>query len=151
MTFFPAGPPSGPIVHGCHGGAGASTLARLLELPDLPTGWAPPPQARLLLVARGTPYGSRAAVSVLAALRAQPSLAALALVVVGDGPWPEPMTATRRLVTLGPLVPAVVRVPFVGRWRYLDDPLSARIPRAVTSALARIRAALAAPEGGIPS
>lgn len=66
------------------------------------------------------------------------------LVVVGDGPWPEPAAARARLRMLAGRVGTVVRVPYVVRWRYVDDPLAAPLPRRVAAAVEQIRAALGA-------
>ena len=123
------------VLTGCHGGAGTTTLARMmtgviasgqeLEVPD---------DAVLLLVTRGTPHGTHRASQVLEQARQQ-GLAPAALAVVGDGPWPEPRLATLRLRMLDGLIPAVVRVPYVSRWRYVSDPLEQPLPAKITRAV----------------
>jgi hypothetical protein len=71
-----------------------------------------------------------------------------ALVVVGDGPWPEPRLAALRLRLLGGVVPAIVRLPYVTRWRYVDDPVADPVPRRVVRTLDQIRSAIRIPQGG---
>jgi hypothetical protein len=66
-----------------------------------------------------------------------------ALVVVGDGWWPEPASVRARARMLSGRVDAVIRMPFVPRWRYLDDPLTDEPPARVSAAIQRIRASLA--------
>jgi hypothetical protein len=138
------------VVVGCHGGAGTSTVARLLTA-AVDAGRTVPARTQLpvVLVAHGTPHGARRATEALAALREQ-GLQPCGLVIVGDGPWPEPRLSRARIQLLGDLVPAVVRVPYVARWRYLDDPPTQQVPVKVTRALQQIRAAAhPIPSGGI--
>ena len=103
--------------------------------------WRPQPTPYpVVLVARSTVQGAdRAAGSVRATLAA--GVVPAAVVVVGDGPWPEPRLTRLRLHLLSGLVPAVVRLPYVIAWRYLDEPV--RYPPAkVRRALDQLCAAL---------
>ena len=137
---------------GVQGGAGATTVAALLrDAVDLsPVGrrrwrwaeyathwtWLP-----LVLVARGTARGTAdavAAVDEVATMGLRPAV----LAVVGDGWWPEPAAVRARLAMLSARVGAVVRIPYVPRWRYVDDPLAAEPPARVSAAVERIRVAL---------
>jgi hypothetical protein len=149
----PAGAHGPAAVVACHGGAGASTLVRMLA-PDpaldlaLVRHWADFRRRwhlyPLVLVTRGTAAGAGAAVSAVAAAGAAGARPAV-LAVVGDGPWPQPAAARARLRLLGPRVGAVVRIPYVTRWRYLDDPLDdGPLPDRVAAAVAAVRAGLTA-------
>lgn len=126
------------LVAGCHGGAGTTTVARMLaNAVDVGLERPNPGDAALVLVTRGTPYGARCATEVLTSAR-QAGIQPTALVVVGDGPWPEPRLAALRLRMLDGLVPTLVRLPYVMRWRYLEDPLAHPLPRKITSAVRHI-------------
>lgn len=134
------------LVIGVHGGAGSSTLAHLLEgAVVMPTAnWtalrdAPTP---VVLVARGIPdAAAKATDAVRAAVAAGVRVAVL--VVVADGPWPEPTASRARYRLLEQEVGAVIRLPYVGRWRY-EAPELATATRSARRALDRMRAAIAA-------
>ncbi len=101
--------------------------------------WAAVP---LVLVARGTAAGVRVALERVGEA-AEAKVAVAVLVVVADGPWPAPRAVRRRLRLLDGHVGAVVLVPYVTAWRYVDDPLEVEpIPRNVAGAVAAIEAAL---------
>lgn len=136
--------PARPVfVVGAHGGAGASTLAWLLA-PAVDVGpardWrglANPSRYPVVLVTGCTAAATgRAAAEFDAAARV--GTVPRVLVVVNDG-WPIPRAARARLRLLEPRVTAVVRVPFVPNWRYVDRPDRARLPRGIRMALAEIR------------
>lgn len=141
-------------VVGCHGGAGTTTLARLLypaldlslvgDWPGFSRRWATYPT---LLVARGTAAGTARAMETVAAAGTA-GVRPAALVVVGDGPWPTPQAARARLRLMADRVGAVVLMPYVGRWRYLDDPLEDAVPRKVATVVTQIDAALDAARRG---
>lgn len=134
------------VVVGVHGGAGSSTLAHLLgDAVVMPLGdWTalldtPTP---VVLVARGTPdAATKATDAVRAAVSADVRIGAL--VVVADGPWPEPVASRARYRLLEQEVGAVIRLPYVGRWRY-DAPELATATRSARRALDQIRAAITA-------
>ena len=106
--------------------------------------WASVP---LALVARGTAAGLRAAMEWVAAA-AEAGVEAAALVVVADGPWPVPRAVRGRLRLLEGHVGAVVRVPYVTAWRYVDDPLEVGpLPRKVADAVAALDMALDGRQG----
>ncbi len=110
-------------VAGVGGGVGVTTLARVLQADDegIYVG-----QQTTVLVCRSTASSVAAATAAVAATTAQPT--PLILAVVGDGPWPVPAVVRARLRMLAPHVALVVHVPYVGRWRELDDPLAADAP-----------------------
>jgi hypothetical protein len=132
-------------VAGCHGGAGASTLSVLCE-PAVDLGvvrdWQRfdpglPADMPLLLVTRGTAQGALAAVdAVAAASRIRP---VRGVVVVGDGPYPEPREARARLSLLAGRVASLVRLPYVAAWRYCDEPDRHRLPAGVVRAVDEVR------------
>jgi hypothetical protein len=128
------------LVAGCHGGAGTTTLAQLVGAYDVGV-WRPQRTPYpVVLVARGTVHGAdRAAMSVRATLVA--GVLPAAVVVVADGPWPEPRLTRLRLHLLSGLVPVMVRLPYVTAWRYLDEPVRYP-PTKVRRALDRLCAAL---------
>ena len=133
------------VVYGCHGGTGATTLATQLGLareagrisPQTLDGAA---GRTAIVVTRGTAVGSRLAVDAAAALR-DAGAARVVVAVVADGPWPEPLAARARLRALaGPA--AVIRIPYITRWRFEDTP--SEVPARYERALARLRAAYCA-------
>ena len=136
----------------CHGGAGASTVARLLE-PAMDLAWVRDwvdyaarwqrHMVPLVLVARGTAAGTAAATETLAGAVGA-GLRPAVLVVVVDGPWPEPRAARARIRLMAGRVGAVVRLPYVPRWRYVEDPLAEPIPNKIAAAVDAIRAAAGA-------
>lgn len=127
------------VCSGCHGGAGTTTLARMLGRAGDAGRGVPNPQGRpLLMVTRGTAHAvSMATTACDVAL--QHRLRPLLLVVVGDGPWPEPQAVTTRLQLLQARLDHIVRVPYVDKWRYRDEPLSEPPPPPVMRALYSIR------------
>jgi len=130
----PTNPPGGPVVVGCHGGAGATTVAGLLDPPGrdegVPRSWSLTLAgygARVVLVTRGTVAGADAAGRMVTMARSM--VPPLALVVVSDG-LPEPPAARALFRLLAARVGQVVRLPYVGRWRYLAAP---PLPREVAA------------------
>ena len=133
------------FVVGVHGGAGTSTLAQLLgnAVVTPVADWTTLLDAStpVVLVARATPdAASKATDAVRGAVAAGVSIAAL--VVVADGPWPEPVASRARYRMLEQEVGAVIRLPYVGRWRY-EAPELATATRSAHRALDQIRAAIA--------
>ncbi|MEV0732254.1 hypothetical protein [Polymorphospora sp. NPDC050346] len=134
-----------PTVAGCHGGAGTTTVASLLApASDAGTLWPTATSGPLVLVTRGTLYGARRATLALAHMR-EAGVVPAVLVVVAEGPLPQPQGVALRLRLLSSRVPAIVRLPYVTRWRYLDDPLSQRLPRRLRQPLQQILTAADAP------
>ncbi|MFD8525462.1 DUF6668 family protein [Streptomyces capillispiralis] len=107
---------------GAHGGAGCTTLARLLGGADVGVRWPDPARgepARMIVVARTHASGIQAASSVLDALRTTayaPDAEAAAVVLVADAPGRLPVELARRVRVLGS-VTTVHRVPWVPAWR----------------------------------
>lgn len=128
------------LVAGCHGGAGTTTLARLVGAYDIGL-WRPHPTPYpVILVARGTAQGATwASWSIHTALSWR--VAPAALVIVGDGPWPEPRLARLRLRMLQAHAPVQIRLPYVSSWRYLDEPVR-HPPKRVLHALEQLRRAI---------
>ena len=130
------------LLVGAHGGAGVSTLVRLLApaAVDLgaPRDWQPVGVVTGCTVAAT----GQAVYQVAAAERA--GIAPRLLLVVGDG-WPVPRAARARLRLLSARVGRIVRVPYVPAWRYVEQPDPAHLPRAVELALAAVRAAADGP------
>lgn len=132
------------VVVGVHGGAGTSTLAHLLGGGVATADWVALANTStpVVLVARATPdAAAKATDAVRAAVTAGVSVGAL--VVVADGPWPEPVASRARYRMLEQEVGAVIRLPYVGRWRY-EPPSAATATRSARRALDKIRAAIAA-------
>ncbi|MFG2006158.1 hypothetical protein ACGFNU_44115 [Spirillospora sp. NPDC048911] len=133
------------VVMGAHGGAGTTTLARLLG-PSWDMGSITrrqPDRAPfvtrgrpLVLACRNTPAAARAATAAIAALRHGGQEVAV-LVVVGDG-GPEPRDATARFALLADRTGGLVRMPFVTSLRLVDDPVSVRLPAKAQAALAAV-------------
>lgn len=44
------------------------------------------------------------------------------IVVTSDGPWPLPPVVQARLRAMSGRVHAIVRLPYVARWRFIDHP-----------------------------
>ena len=141
------------VVVGAHGGAGATTLAVLLQPAWDMGAMRPGRDARqpalichgrpLLLACRATPAAAAAATTAAAAL-IRPGAPVAVLAVVSDG-WPEPAAATARFRLLEQRVGAVVRVPFVPAFRLAGDPADVPLPARARRALDRIRAAAGRP------
>jgi hypothetical protein len=139
-------------VAGAHGGAGVTTLAVLLGsawdlgvVPRHSRNWV---QVRaegrpLVLVARNTVAAAGSATEAIGAVAGQGGHVA-ALAVVSDG-LPAPRAASYRFRVLSARVGGVVRVPFAGSLRDLDDPAEASLPRGVRRALAEIRSLTSGP------
>ena len=140
--------PSEIALLGAHGGAGTTTLASLLRS-DLDLGsariphlaaWDARMQGRpLIVVTRNNAPASVRAEAVVSAL-ADRGIHVAVLAVISDG-LPEPWTATYRFRVLSARVGWVVRVPYVGMLRSVEDPAQARLPRAARRAVARIEVA----------
>jgi hypothetical protein len=141
------------IIWGAHGGAGASTLATLLQ-PARDMGAlrteadyrypVPNPDANPVLVTcRCTTWSAiKASAAVTALTRGGGQVSVLA--VVSDG-WPEPPIATSWFRLLSAQVGAVVRVPFIPWLRQCNDPALVRLPRAARQAMDTIRAITSTP------
>jgi len=137
------------LLVGAHGGAGVTTLTRLLA-PAVDAGVAR--DWRLLHNPAGDPVAVVSGWTVAATGHAVREVAAAAgagvwvalLLVVADG-WPAPKQARARLRLLAGHVGRVVAVPYVPAWRYLERPEAADVPRPLARALAAARAALDEP------
>ncbi|MFD3653501.1 DUF6668 family protein [Streptomyces sp. NPDC058620] len=107
---------------GAHGGAGASTLARVLGGTDLGCAWPDPSRgepARVMLVARTHAEGMRAASRALNALREgrhPAGMELVALVLVADAPGRLPFVLANRVRILRSAAP-VRRLPWIDAWR----------------------------------
>ncbi|MYV64291.1 hypothetical protein GTW37_39450 [Streptomyces sp. SID4931] len=134
-------------VVGCHGGAGTTTVTRMLApaahetpLQQIATRYEP-----LVLVAKGTAYGLKHATEVMNHCRHNMRYGFLSappvLVIVADSVQPDPPTVKARIRLLQDDVRggSVVRLPYVPAWRDVDDPLSVTAPRDVVDAAAALR------------
>jgi hypothetical protein len=141
------------VIAGAHGGAGASTLAALLEPAwDLGTVAVParrgrplPPGLPVVLAVRCTVASAARAIAAVDALAGQGAVVAV-LAVTGDG-LPEPAEASYRFGVLEGRVGGLVRVPFIPALRAAGDPRQVRLPRGARRALAQIRDLAAWPGG----
>ncbi len=130
------------IVAGCHGGAGTSTIAWLLNRTvaahDASTALGRPGSLPLLVVARGHIGGAITATSWMnraAGIGVIPAV----LIVVGDGVGPEPKPATLRFRLLEARTRhGIVRFPYVPRWRYEHPQPGEVLPKKAREALAAI-------------
>lgn len=134
------------VLAAAHGGAGATTLAALLQpawdvgaprdrgrgIPPLVTGGRP-----IVLVARNTTPAAGAAIATVNAIT-RPGGRVAVLAVVSDG-LPEPAEARYRFRLLEARVGGVVRVPFVPAFRAVGHPAAVELPRRARKALAEIR------------
>ena len=138
------------IVAGCHGGAGTTTVCRLL------TGVARPLDAgtlrghtgpaHLLLVAQGNHNGSHAAIDALN-LANRMLILPLAIVVMGDSRLPTPRSVKNRFHLMVPRLRAgIIEFPYVPRWRYEgispQTPLPSNAKKALDSLLQLVAASL---------
>jgi hypothetical protein len=135
---------------GVHGGAGETTLARLLtgaegtshHWPEHADATAAP----VLLVARFNAAGLRAAQTAAAtwAAGATPPVQLVGLVLLADAPGrtPRPLRDYARVLRGG--LPHTWELPWVEAWRLDPDPLAAPVPRPVTRVLDEIEALIPA-------
>ncbi|MFI7278533.1 hypothetical protein [Streptomyces sp. NPDC049879] len=132
----------------CHGGCGATTVARLLG----PAGREVQRDALavrdevLVMVARGTARGMQWATEgvrvayehIRRGWLAEPPV----LVVVADSPLREPSVVRARLRLLQDRVRGIVHMPYVSQWREVDDPLSLPVPAGVCASMAHLSSLL---------
>jgi hypothetical protein len=121
-------------VTGAHGGAGTTTVARLLGARDAGRHWPRPREEqyppRVLLVARTHAAGLMAVSQVLAGYCASkhpddgPYLAGIVLVPDAPGRIPKPL---RRRITVLESAVMVHRLPWVAAWRLTDNTTDPRI------------------------
>lgn len=143
----PSGPPTRWFaVLGAHGGAGVSTVVRLLDPTgqgsaiELPPG-APLPQNYIpVVVTRSTAYGLRRTGELLN--RWHPHIPRPWLVVVRDAPLRPPLPVRYRTRALQSRTLGVADVPYLYRLRLVDDPAEALSHRPVAEAGRKLRAAL---------
>ncbi|WP_147312501.1 hypothetical protein [Thermomonospora umbrina] len=157
----PAGLRLGLVLLGAHGGAGTTTLARLLEASGAETydlGRIGPRHALggpayvemgdwdgLVLVSRNTVAAAGAATLAVRGLVDGGHVPHL-LVVVSDGAGTEPKAAKARFDLVEPrLATGIVRMPFEAGLRLVDDPTEVRLHKATRAALERICALRPAP------
>jgi hypothetical protein len=120
-------------VTGAHGGAGTTTVARLLGARDAGRNWPQPGEEkyppRVLLVARTHAAGLMAVSQALAGYFARdrsrgPYLTGIVLVPDAPGRIPKPLK--RRITVLESAV-MIHRLPWVARWRLTDKTTDPRI------------------------
>ena len=133
------------VVLGAVGGAGVSTLVRLLGpfAVDVGRQLTRPDGRPLLIVTDSTARGLYAATAAVRAALNAGHIAPL-VAIVGDGPWPaaRQARARRRMLDDRSLTSVVVDVPYVTGWREHDDPLTtAAVPAALRRAVEQLAAA----------
>lgn len=138
-------PDTGIELVGCHGGAGTSTLASLFPAArdlgtfDQRTFDALQVEGPLLLVARDTvPASMRITETVnVLGLLGQPIAG---LVLMAEAPGRVPPHAQSRIRLLEGSVPAVLRIPYIPQFRFLDQVSAAQVklPRKARSAMRKI-------------
>jgi hypothetical protein len=122
FSIGPAAPTFGLSVTGAHGGAGASTLARLLNAVDMGPVWPNPGRCvpwYVLVAARTNAAGLDAASRMLASYRGRrypQGCLLLGFVLMADAPGRLPKPISRSITILSSAMP-VTRVPWVGSWR----------------------------------
>lgn len=102
-----------PLVCGVAGGVGATTIAAALQAQDVGIYCGGPVD---IVVCRTTSSSVAAAHCVVNAAPGKP-----VLVVVADGPLRMPAPAKARLTMVEPHLTALVMMPFVARWREIDQ------------------------------
>ncbi|MFC4066729.1 DUF6668 family protein [Actinoplanes subglobosus] len=118
---------------GCHGGAGVTTMAKLTGIgvemgaawPQVPPDWRLPP---VVLVARASAAGMRAAEAVVEQCRRTAGTDVMGLVVVDASPKRPPRIVTERLQLIRGWLPAIWRVGWVETFLAADDPLDVGVP-----------------------
>jgi hypothetical protein len=136
---------------GCHGGAGATTLAGVTRLgmdvggawPAAPPGWPP---AQVVLVCRATAPGVLAATAAVEQWRrgaAPPGTRLLGVVVVAASARRPPRRALERIRLLAGWVPALWRVRWVEEYLAADDPREIGVPPEVAAIRHHLGAKLA--------
>ena len=132
-------------VLGAHGGAGTTTLARALGLPELDLARAGHATV-VVLVAAGHGHGGEQLVRTAAALGPGPRIV---VALTSTGWWTAPGTrGACRL--LADRAEAVVRLPWVWRWHDTTpttDTATARWRRAALDLAGRIESSTTSPEG----
>ena len=151
-------PQSRPVrcyaVLNAHGGAGGTTVAGMLdadEQSDAREVWAGaeiPPNRSVVLVARTTAYGLKAAGGVLS--RWHPDVPRPWLVLLRDVPVPIALPVRCRIRILSGHVLGVVHVPYLWPLRSVDAFAEASHP-AVDKAARLLRAAVARPPRPVPT
>lgn len=117
-----------------HGGAGTTTLTRLLGGTDLGCRWPDPALAEpatVMLVGRTNAEGMRAVSRALNALREgrhPPGMRLTGLVLLADAPGRLPLALSRRIRVLRSVAP-VHRVPWIPQWRLGRQPQT--LPKAM--------------------
>lgn len=133
-------------VLGAHGGAGVSTVVRLLDptgqgyAVELPPGSSLPQHYTPVVVARSTAYGLLRTGDLLN--RWHPGIPRPWLVVVRDAPLRPPLPVRYRVRALGFRTLGVVHVPYLYRLRLVDDPAEALKHPPVAKAARMLRSRL---------
>lgn len=141
----------GFAVCAAHGGAGASTVAAMLDpvgagIASVVSSAAVAAGRRPVLVARDSAYGTARAAAVLAEW--PQGTARPVLVVVAAAPCGAPAVARFRLRVLAAGCAGLARVPYLHALRAADDPVLALDQRPVARAAVRLRQRLRVPAAG---
>ncbi|GAA4942407.1 hypothetical protein GCM10023224_25980 [Streptomonospora halophila] len=137
-----------PVLLGCHGGAGTTTLRILLRTPwELGTYSVERSEidtfGRPLVLATRNSVAAAARAAEVADHVAASGAGIAAVAVVADGSGPEPRAAADLLSRAGRHASALVRIPFVAGLRQVDvaEADRVRLPKKAQQALAEITAA----------
>lgn len=142
----PTAPKHGLAVLGAHGGAGMSTVVRLLDpqgqgwAVELSPGQHLPHNYIPVVVTRSTAYGLHRTQDLLN--RWHPSIPRPWLVVIRDAPLRPPLPVRYRLRTVAPRTLGIAHVPYLYRLRLVDDPAEALTDTPVSKAGRELRASL---------
>lgn len=143
LRIVPTDSSHGLWIVGAHGGAGATTLASLLQAGDAGTAW-PVPRARrtaVVVVARsdvrGLQAAQRAAIQWASGAVGAVNLRGLCLIPDAPGKQLKELAGLTRLVSGA--FPAVWHLDFVSHWR-AHLPTESDVPRSMKKALAEIAA-----------
>lgn len=134
------------VMVNAHGGAGSTTLCRLLDpegtgrVVAYQQGTVAPAGHYPVLVVRTTATGMRSAAWMLQAWR--PDVQRPALIVVHDVPFRPPLAVRYRLKAISGQVTKVIEMPYLPVLRGVTDPLRVAEQRSVAAAVAHIRSEL---------
>lgn len=135
------------FVISAHGGAGTTTVCRWLGSNFVQDwGMAVPPHIgdnAVVVACQATPHGAARSAELIRYLRLNTDCNRLLLVATADGRGPEPLASKARIRTLSAYIDGVVRLPYIQRWRYMDDPLSQPAPSNYFTQLNKVREFLA--------
>lgn len=124
------------VLMGAHGGAGVTSLSKILGLPESGTEW--PVSGSVLVVARSSYSGLQAAgLKAREWLEAEQNLGLAGVVFVADAPGREPKELREQRKFIAGAYPRSWLIPWVPQWR-LRPAWAGAIPRQLTRILREI-------------